>query len=121
MVKTGKKANRISLVNHTTKSVHRHLHHLETYNIFHYIKLFKHQNKTNAGCRIELSGVGNYSCAIALGANCHMVIVCEAIILGGYCGVGNYLAGFAWGQFLFRVISPSNVFIFPSNIQYVTI
>ena len=29
----------------------------------------------NAGCRIELSGVGNYPGAIALGANCHMVIV----------------------------------------------
>ena len=48
------------------------------------MKLFKHQNKTNAGCRIELSGVGNYPGAIALGTNCHMVIVCEAIILGGY-------------------------------------
>ena len=75
----------------------------------------------NAGCRKELSGVGNYPGAIALGANCHMVIACEAIFPGGYCGVGNYLGGFTWGQFLFQVISPSNVFVSPSNVQYVTI
>lgn len=55
---------------------------------------------TNVGCRIELSGMGNYPEAIALGGNCPGIVVlrdnysrralwsrqlCRAYLSGDYC------------------------------------
>ena len=71
--------------------------------------------RPNSGCRRELSGVGNNPGAIARGGNCPGVIAWEAIIPGEHVGWAIVQEVFVWGaiirgQFLFQVVSPSDIF-----------
>ena len=61
--------------------------------------LLNSELRPNAGCKRELSGLGNYPRAIAIGANCTGVIVCGEIILGEHSAMGNCSRGICLGGY----------------------